>query len=97
MYMRVTRGRITDPSKLGTDTANQVLRDLVAAVRRQPGFQSFTGGADRANGRTITISTWDTEDHARFSPEALGDLPARIEAIGIQVEPFEVFEVTTPN
>ena len=95
MYMRVTRGRI-DPDRID-EVASQVVQDLIAAVKRQPGNQSFVGSADRASGRTITVSTWHTQEHASFSPDALGDIPSRLQALGVQVEPPEIFEVTTPT
>jgi hypothetical protein len=96
MYMRVTRARM-DPSKID-EVVSQVGPDVAAASGRLPGHQSFLGGVDRASGRTITVSTWDTEEHARWSPaDALGDIPARLQALGVQVDPPEIFEVTTPT
>jgi hypothetical protein len=56
---------------------------------------AFMGGVDRASGRTITVTTWDTEDHARWPREALGDLVARFQALGIQLDRPEFFEATT--
>jgi hypothetical protein len=96
MYMRVTRSRWADVAKLDSEETKQLVPDLIAAIRRQPGNQSFMGGVDRASGQGITVSTWDTEEHARFSPDALGDVPSRVQALGVQVEPAEIFEVTTP-
>jgi quinol monooxygenase YgiN len=93
MYMRVVRGRI-DPAKID-ETVSQLGQDLAAAVRRMPGCQSFVGGGERATGQTITVSTWDTEEHARYSQNALGDVASRIQALGVQVNPPEIFEVTT--
>jgi len=80
MYMRVVRARI-DPAKVD-EAINQVGQDLAAAVKRQPGCQSFMAGGDRATGQTITVSTWDTEEHARYSMDALGDVASRIQALG---------------
>jgi quinol monooxygenase YgiN len=93
MYMRIVRAR-SDPATLDGAAASQVGQELAAAVRRQPGCQSFMAGADRASGRTITVSTWDTEEHARYSPDALGEVVSKILALGAQPEPPEVFEVT---
>ena len=92
MYMRVVRGRI-DPANID-EAVTQLGQDLAAAVRRLPGCQSFVGGGDRATGQTITVSTWDTEEHARYSQDALGDVASRIQALGVQVNPPEIFEVT---
>ena len=96
MYMRVIRSRWTDVTKIGSDEAKQLGPDLNSAVRRQPGNQSYTVGRDRASGPTIGASTWGTEQHARFSFDALGDIPSRLQALGVQVEPPEIFEVTIP-
>ena len=93
MYMRVVRGR-TDPARLD-ELTGQVGQDVGAAIRRLPGFQSHLGGVDRASGRTVAISTWDTEEHARWPRESAGDLLARFQALGIQLEPPEFFEATT--
>jgi len=43
----------------------------------------------------MAVSTWDTEDHARFSTDAVPDLASRLQAAGLQVEATEVFEVTS--
>jgi hypothetical protein len=74
MYMRVTRSRM-DPARI--DEASPLVQDIVAAIRRLPGFQSLTIGGDRATGQSISVSTWDTEEHARWSPDGLGDLPSK--------------------
>jgi heme-degrading monooxygenase HmoA len=94
MFMRVVRGRF-DPSRFDEAVGQQLGQDVVASIRRQPGFQSLMNGADRTTGQTILVSTWDTEEHARFSRDALGDTQSRMQALGAEVEPPEFFEVTT--
>ena len=60
------------------------------------GDDSFNGrNTDRASGRTIAVSAWDTEDHVRFTLDTTGDVPSRLQAAGLQVESTEIFEVTT--
>jgi len=93
MYMRVTRSRI-DPARVD-EAVRQVGPDLVATISRLPGYQSFMGGLDRSRGQAITVSTWDTEEHARWSIDALGDIPSRNQAFGIQADAPEIFEVTS--
>ncbi len=95
MYMRVVRARI-DPSRLN-EAGGQIGPDLAKAIRRQPGFQSLTGGTDRSSGQTILVSTWDTQEHASYSPAALGEIQSRLRALGVQADPPEIFEVTTPT
>ena len=94
MYMRVTRARM-DPAKID-EAVLQAGQDVAAAIRGLPGFQSYVGGVDRASGRSINVSTWDTEEHARWSAaDALGDIPSRLQSLGVQVDAPEIFEVTT--
>ncbi|MBV9357235.1 MAG: hypothetical protein JO023_17125 [Chloroflexi bacterium] len=92
MYMRVTRTRL-DPSRLD-EALGQLGADLQAAISRLPGYQSYTVGVDRASGQNIAVSTWDTEEHARWPREAIGDIVARLQALGMQLDPPEFFEVT---
>jgi hypothetical protein len=94
-YMRVVRGRWPDPDKINSEEARQLVSDLVTAFKQFPGYQSFMGGVDRAGGRTIHVSTWDTEEQARLPPGALSALRPRDQSLGVQVDPPEVFEVTT--
>ncbi len=95
MYMRVVRSRFADPSKID-EAIGQIASDVAAAYRRQPGYQSVTGAVDRASGRAIIVSTWDTEDHARWSPsDVLGDILPRLQALDVQTDPPDIYEVTT--
>jgi hypothetical protein len=90
MFVRVVRSRV-DPAKIESDS--QLTQDLAAAVKAMPGNQSFMGAVDRANGRAITISTWDTQEHASYSPDALGQVQSRVRAIVTDIDPPEIYEV----
>jgi len=90
-YMRVARAR-ADPTASGQE--RQVLQDVVAAIKRQPGCQSCVSGVDHATGHTLIVNTWDTGEHARFSRDALGNIIQRVQALGGQQDPREFFEVT---
>jgi heme-degrading monooxygenase HmoA len=91
MYVRVTRTRV-DPARL--DEVNQLVLDVAAAAKRLPGNQSLVFGQDRATGEGVAVTTWDTEDHARWSRDVLGDLIPRLQALGVQFDPPQIFEVT---
>jgi hypothetical protein len=93
MYLRVTRGRI-DPARID-ELARGVAPDLTAAIKWLPGNQSYVTGVDRTSGRLVAVSTWDTEGHARWPRQALGDFVPRLQALGVQLDPPEFFEVTT--
>ena len=90
MYMRLTRGRF-DPA--AADRMAEVSREVQAAVGRLPGFQHIHTGIDRAAGRMAAVSLWDTEEHARFPREAVGEVLARTRDAGVELEPPEIFEV----
>jgi hypothetical protein len=94
--LRATRAQLSDPSKID-EAVTQIGPDLAARISGLPGCLSFTGGVDRAKGQIISISTWDTDEHGRWlAADALGDIPSRSQALGIQVEQPEYFEVTAP-
>ena len=92
MYMRVTRVRF-DPARY--DEWNRIAEAMIAFGQRLPGIQGTYGGVDRTSGTAVGISLWDTEEHARFTldPATLGDLLPRIQALGMQMEPAEIYEV----
>ena len=95
MYLRSTRGRF-DSARY--DELLPLSQEVNAAVQALPGCQSVHVGLDRSAGRLTTVSTWDTAEHADFSREAagaLGDLVRRVQAIGVQLEPPEIYEIIT--
>jgi quinol monooxygenase YgiN len=61
MFMRVVRSSI-DPAKI--DEALLLADEMIAAMKRQPGFVTTQGGVSRATGAPTTISTWESEDTA---------------------------------
>ena len=90
MYIRVTRGQL-DPTRY--DELVGMGQDITAAVKALPGCQSSQNGGDRTSGKTITVSTWDTEEHARVLRDtALAGIMPRLNAIGLQLNPPEIYE-----
>jgi len=92
MYMRVTHAQYADPATLDSEAATQLWQELSSHVRGLPGNQSYTRGLDRASGRTIAISIWDTEEHAK-SLSSTSDFVSRLQALGMRIEPSDFFEV----
>jgi hypothetical protein len=67
--------------------------EAAEAVRQLPGNQSVVIVGDRTSGEGLAVSTWDTEEHARFSRDALlGDMTGRLQAVGVQLDPPQIFE-----
>ncbi len=92
MYLRITRGHL-DPTQ--ADAFVPLSDEIAAALRRQPGFQNYWGGVDRTIGMVIAVSAWDTEAHARFSRDVLGDVVGRVQALGTRLEPAEIYEIVS--
>ena len=90
MYLRVTY-MTSDQSRL--DDVLAALRQAGQPVMRQsPGFQNYSFGIDRAAGRIVVVSTWDTQEHANVQ-FADPDLGARLRAIGVQGEQPQIYEL----
>ena len=92
MYLRITHGQYADPATLESEAGTQLWQELSAHVRGLPGNQSYTGGQDRASGRTIAISVWDTEEHAK-SLSGTSEFVSRLQVLGMRIEPSEFYEV----
>ena len=89
MYLRVSRGR-WDPTK--HDELARLVPNALAAIRKLPGCQDARNGVERSTGRTVTVSTFDTLEHAQFPRESLGEPLARLQAAGWQGEAPEIYE-----
>ena len=90
MWMHVARSRM-DPARMDED--NTLIEDVTEAHWQLPGFQRFVLSADRTKGVLIGVSTFDTQEHAHWT-RTREDLNARIQALGMQLDPPEIFEVT---
>jgi hypothetical protein len=71
-----------------------VVLEAAEAIKRLPGYQSLVIVRDRTTGEGFVVSTWDTEDHASYDRDvALSGFPGRLQAVGVQIDPTQVFEV----
>ena len=86
MHIRVTRARI-DPSR--TNELERIAEQTVQAGKKLPGCRGFQIAIDRASGRIMAVSTWDDPGQA----SAIGQRRADAEAVGVQFEPPELYEV----
>jgi heme-degrading monooxygenase HmoA len=91
MYIRLAQGRV-DPSNV--DEAQAILREGLPAMKQLPGFQNAYLGTHRESGRGFTLSMWDTEEHASYRHSFAPGTGERLRALGLQVEPLTVYEVT---
>lgn len=89
MYVRITNSHF-DPSRSGEVRA--LGPDLIAGLKGLPGCHDVAIGIDTATGLGVAVSYFDTEAHARFSRDALGDLIGRIGDAGIRMDPAQIYE-----
>jgi hypothetical protein len=91
MYIRLTRGQM-DPAKW--DELAVLAPEIAAARTSQPGCRSCASAGDRGTGKTITVTTWDTEEQTRglVRDAVLADLMPRLHAAGVQLDPPEIYE-----
>lgn len=90
MYLRITYGHF---DATAYDDLIRLTSDIAAAIQRLPGCQDYRAGIDRAGGRTISVSTFDTDAHAHFSRDELGDTLTRMQNVGLRLDPPEFYEV----
>lgn len=62
-----------DVSGVDREQGLTVLREqIVPGIRAMPGFQSGTWLAGNDEGRGLSLTVWDTEEHARGMAERFG-------------------------
>ena len=89
-YLRLTRGRF-DPARYAELVP--LTREIAAATHGLPGYRGQHHGLDREAGTLVAVSLWDSAEHARFERDALGHAHALAMALGLRLEPPEVYEV----
>ncbi len=94
MYVRVLSARYNPANEAALTRLAQ--EQLLPAYRSLPGFQSMMNGADRTTGRLLSITTWDTEQHAQAVAEAapIRELLSPFQAAGVEFDqPPVVYEI----
>jgi hypothetical protein len=90
MYLRVTRARF-DPAAY--EQIAPIAQEVQAVMRQLPGVQHIHQGIDRTAGAVAAISVFDTQEHAHFARETLGEPIGRLRALGVQFEQPEIYEI----
>lgn len=97
MYIRCARGRFSaDRYEAVAKRLDDVQKKLAPAIRTVPGLIDYYAGIDRASNTTMSVSIWDTAEHAT----ALETLPAAVTARnalakeGVEWDDFATFTVS---
>jgi hypothetical protein len=92
MYLRITPfsfDPLREPEAVGF-TNDQ----LIPAFRRAPGFRHYYAASDRTTGRGYAVTVWDTREQSEALRNVLrNQILQGIQAVGIQLETSQVFEV----
>jgi len=88
-YIRVVQATY-DPAR--AEEVTRLQGAFTSAIQRLPGLLQFYGGVNRSAGKTIAITIFDTQEHASFDPERLGDIGAQLGAMGMQIEAPAIYE-----
>ena len=68
MYARVTTSQV-DPSK--AEEVEAIMQDIVLPMlRQQKGFKNYIPFVDRASGKAITVTVWETEEDRQASDQS---------------------------
>lgn len=90
MYLRITRARF-DPAS--SEQISAAAQEVQAAMQQLPGVQHLHQGVERTAGTVAAVSVWDSEEHARFAREVLGEPIGCLRALGVQFEEPEIYEI----
>lgn len=93
MHARVNTVQM-DPPRID-DALRQLEEQDIPSFRELDGFRGFTVLADRASGKVVATSYWDSEEQMRASEDAVKDARQRAADTGgassePQVERYEV-------
>lgn len=92
MFTRVT---VVQGSPENADRAVAAIQDQAApAVRQIPGLTGAYWGVDRATGKAISFTIFDTEESMRASDEMASEIRERaVAAAGAQILSVDTYEV----
>ena len=91
MFARVISAQTTPD---GVDNAIRIAQEQLPDPRGQPGFSGFYLLADRAAGKLVTISLWESYDDVRAVESRAAQLRGEASAeIGVTTSGVDVLEV----
>ncbi len=89
MFIRVTRGQ-HDSSK--AEEFKRAVPAVKTVLEVLPGCQSVHSGMDHQAGTSVSVSIFDTREHASFARESLGEPFKRLTTMGYTAHPPEIDE-----
>ena len=90
MYLRIIRAHF-DPA--AAEQVAVAIQEVPAALSQRPGVKRIQQGMNATAGTGAVVSIWDAEERANFKCVALGEPIARLQALGVQFEQPQIFEM----
>ena len=90
MYLRIIRAHF-DPA--AAEQVAVAIQEVPAALSQRPGVKRIGQGIDATVGTGAVVSIWDAEEQANFKCGALGEPIARLQALGVQFEQPQIYEL----
>src|SRR5438552_2803830 len=99
MVIRIAHSHI-DPARLA-EVQGEIVRiveeEIIPTMRQLPGFQNYKGAVNRERGHLVSVSTWDSVEHANFESGGFRLGGGAVRALGVELDPPEVYEITTQS
>lgn len=102
MVIRIAHSHI-EPARLEheevrLEITRLVEESIIPALRQLPGFMDYKGGVNRETGHLVSLSTWDSAEHAGGASDAIRRVVAGLPAIeGLVLEPPEDYEIVSQS
>src|SRR4051812_11980209 len=100
MVIRIAHSHI-EPARLEREEVRQEITRLVEeaiipALRQLPGFLDYKGGVNRETGHLVSLTTWESAEHAGGANDAIRKVVSgRPPLEGLVLEPPENYEIVT--
>lgn len=96
MFLRIVRSHVA-PGALSQAQINSISQDVVAVIKPLPGCQHVYVASNADTGQAVTVSHWDTREHAHFDASKIADLIARLQQSGVQIEAPEIYDINAQS
>ncbi len=96
MFLRIARSHVA-PGTMSQAQIESLSQDVVAAIKQLPGLQHAYVASDVDTGHAVTVSLWDTREHAQFDRSAISSVVGRLQQAGVQLEASEIYEIVAQS
>ncbi len=92
MFLRIARSHVA-PGTLSQAQIDSFNQGVANAIKPLPGLQHVYVASDVDSGHAVTVSIWDTREHAQFDRSVLGGVMGRLQQADVHIEASEIYEI----